>query len=125
MKINMDTFEDKYKISMFKSAPIYRVKVQVEFTDAEIVGIKKANLMDKTFFSQPLLNTSSDLDRRVFDDGFIHTDVETLVKNKGFNPYFGTPLDAKEAMEAIADQFRLLKQNLTAIDAPSSASLEL
>ena len=124
MKVNMEVIDDKLKTGFFSSVPIFRLVVSAEFSEEEKVAIKKAGIVDQIFLYYPL-HSEDEFNRRVFNGDEAYVTVENLLKNSGCKPYYLTQLAANNAMEEIAGIFRNLKDNINAISAPKTKSLEL
>lgn len=123
MKVDMEVREDKLKTGMFSSVPVFKVRFKVEFTEAEKVAMRKSGVMDATFMTYPM--HPHDKNGRDLHGDERAVPVSLIVNNGGWEPYYKTRIEAQNALSYIEDQFRLLKENITAVDAPKTKSLEL
>jgi hypothetical protein len=123
MRVNMEIKDGQQKTGMFSSVPVFFVNVDAEFSDAEKIALKRSGAMDQVFLSYHL-HPSDSLMMSIYEGPTAHVTVEKLVKNSGCNPYYTSMVLAQNAMSEIESQFRLLKQNIDAIDAPKTKSLE-
>lgn len=123
MKVNMEVSEDRHSVSLFRSVDVFRLTVSVEFSEEEKEALKRSGAMKQIFLSYDL-HPKDDLSRRIYEGELGHVYVEGLVQNSGCKPYYLTQVDAQNAMSEVEEQFRRLKQNILAVDAPKTKSLE-
>lgn len=123
MKVNMEVSEDRHSVSLFRSVDVFRLTVSVEFSEVEKEALKRSGAMKQIFLSYNL-HPEDKTARSLFEGDQGHVQVDWLVKNSGCKPYYLTQVDAQNAMSEVEEQFRKLKQNILAVDAPKTKSLE-